>query len=160
MPAEHISNGWAVNTRCGSFDVAVPGGVVIQCPRTDHAATAAMSRNATAPQQAVKLDGVHAVAADGREDVVEHPCLELLGGGQLGGDNQPVQVALADEPDLLDATSRLKGVVFHDPLAVTCQGIFRVGVAEGGGHIPAVEQDLPAGGDGSDRAELVVGERM
>ncbi|GGG80547.1 hypothetical protein GCM10007338_18870 [Corynebacterium pelargi] len=27
------------------------------------------------------VDGVHAVAADGREDVVEHPRLELLGGG-------------------------------------------------------------------------------
>lgn len=106
------------------------------------------------------VDGVHAVAADGREDVVEHPRLELLGGGQIGGDNQPVQVALADEPDLLDATSRLKGVVIHDPLTVTHQGIFRVGVAEGGGDIPTAEQDLPAGGDGSDRAELVVGERL
>ena len=100
------------------------------------------------------------MAADGREDVVEHPRLELLGGGQIGGDNQPVQVALADEPDLLDATSRLKGVVIHDPLTVTRQGIFRVGVAEGGGDIPTAEQDLPAGGDGSDRAELVVGERL
>lgn len=94
------------------------------------------------------------------EDVVEHPGLELLGGGQLGGDNQPVQVARADESDLLDATSRLKGVVIHDPLTVTRQGIFRVGVAEGGRHVPAAEQDLLAGGNGSDRAELVVGERL
>ena len=106
------------------------------------------------------VDDVHAVTADRREDVVEHPHLELLGGGQIGGDNQPVQVALANEPDLLDATSRLKGVVIHDPLTVTHQGIFRVGVAEGGGDIPTAEQDLPARGDGSDRAELVVGERL
>lgn len=63
------------------------------------------------------------MAADGREDVVEHPRLELLGGGQLRGDNQPVQVALADEPDLLDATSRLKGVVIHAPLTVTRQAL-------------------------------------
>lgn len=106
------------------------------------------------------VDGVHAVTADGREDVVEHPRLELPGDGQLGGDDQPVQVAFADEPDLLDATSRFKGVVIHDSLAVTRQGIFRVGVAEGGRHVLAVEQDLPARGDGSDRTELVVGERM
>ena len=32
------------------------------------------------------VDGVHAVTADRREDVVEHPRLELPGGGQLGGD--------------------------------------------------------------------------
>ena len=50
--------------------------------------------------------------------------------------------------------------MIHDPLTVTHQGIFRVGVAEGGGDIFAAEQDLPAGGDGSDRAELVVGERL
>ncbi|WP_268234370.1 hypothetical protein [Corynebacterium pelargi] len=43
---------------------------------------------------------------------------------------------------------------------MTRQGIIRVGVAEGGRHGPAAEQDLPAGGDGSDRAELVIGERL
>lgn len=69
------------------------------------------------------------MTADGREDVVEHPRLELPGGGQLGGDK-------------------------------TRQSILRVGVAEGGGDIFSAEQELPLGGDGSDRAELVVGERL
>ncbi|WP_280990782.1 hypothetical protein [Brevibacterium mcbrellneri] len=39
-------------------------------------------------------------------------------------------------------------------------GVGGVLVAEGVGHVSAAEQDLPTRGDGSDRAELVVGERL
>ena len=60
-------------------------------------------------------------------------------------------VAFADEPDLLDATRRLKGVTKRNPLAAILECLARVGVAEGGGNIPAAEQHLPAGGDGSSR---------
>ncbi|OFR33190.1 hypothetical protein HMPREF2891_08900 [Actinomyces sp. HMSC065F11] len=55
--------------------------------------------------------------------------------------------------------SRLKVVVSDDSLAVTRQFIFRIGVAEGGSHVLAAQQDLSARGEGSDRVELVVGER-
>ena len=43
---EHISGLGTVNPRCGCQSVVVGGGVVAQCQRTDHAATAAAIPNA------------------------------------------------------------------------------------------------------------------
>ena len=43
---EHISGSGTVNPRCGCQSVVISGGVVAQCQRTDHAATAAVIPNA------------------------------------------------------------------------------------------------------------------
>ena len=43
---EHISGLNTVNAQCGCQSVVVGGGVVTQCQRTDHAATAAVIPNA------------------------------------------------------------------------------------------------------------------
>ena len=50
-------------------------------------------------------DHVAAMAADGREHLVEHPSLETLGVGELGVGDEAVDVALGDEAHLLFLSS-------------------------------------------------------
>ena len=86
---------------------------------------------------------VHAVAANRRQHLIEHPCFELQRCREFGGDDEAVEVTFGNEANLLDSASGLKGVVFPDPLAVTCQGILCVGVAERDGDILATKQRQP-----------------
>ncbi|MDY5129576.1 hypothetical protein CJ184_006290 [Actinotignum urinale] len=50
--------------------------------------------------------------------------------------------------------------MIHEPLAVTCQGILCVGVAEHGGHVLATKQRLAVVGDGADDSEGIVGKGL
>lgn len=89
------------------------------------------------------LDGdVSSVLADLWDDLVEEPVFERDRAGQLAGDDQPVHVAFADERCVLYSACGLKGVAFHDPLAMASDGIVGIGVAECGGDVASAVFDL------------------
>lgn len=66
------------------------------------------------------LDGfggeVAAVLADGGEDFVDYPCFELFCFGELGVEDQSVEVTFGDEAGLLCSTWSRKGSRFGNPL--------------------------------------------
>lgn len=84
--------------------------------------------------------GVHSVFADGGEYLINYPCFELFGFWEFGVEDQAVDVPFGDESNLLGSTWSLKGVVFHDPLAVSLESVRRVRVSEDGGYVFSAEE--------------------
>ena len=100
------------------------------------------------------------MAADGGQDLVDNPGFEVLGCGELGGEDEPVQVTFGDEPGALHTTSGFKGVVNHHPLAVLFDCVGRILVPQGGSHITAAEIHLVLMLDSSDRPKSIVSEYL
>ena len=71
-------------------------------------------------------------------------------GFQLGAANQTHHVRFVDDANLLESASCLKGVAFHDPLAMTIHRIGFVGISKGSAHILADEPGLFVNGDRPD----------
>lgn len=97
---------------------------------------------------------VSAGAADRRQDIVKHPPLKLLGSGQTAVCDEPVNVALSDEPGFLCAACGLKGVAKRDPLAMLGKCVFRVRVPKRRCNISAAEQHFAVLFHGADAAEV------
>lgn len=85
--------------------------------------------------------GVHAVLADGGEDLIDNPCFELFCFRELGVEDQSVEVAFGDEAGFLCASEVVDdGVMIRYPLAVTCQCVIRILVSEGDCYVLATEK--------------------
>ena len=76
------------------------------------------------------------MAADRGKDLVDNPGFEVLGCGELGGEDEPVQVTFGDEPGFLSATERIRdGVVKRHPTAMLLDSVHSVGITEHSGYI-------------------------
>lgn len=84
---------------------------------------------------------VHAVFADGGQNLIEHPALELFRTGQLRVGDEPVQVAFGEKVHLLFSPIG-KGVAFHDPLAMAGQRVVLVLIPQRLAGIRTTEQRL------------------
>ena len=70
--------------------------------------------------------------ADGGENLIHYPRLEAGGGGQLGANNQAVEIALGDKttPHDLLRILRMRCVAFHDRPAMPQNSVTRIGISE------------------------------
>ena len=63
--------------------------------------------------------GVHAVLADGGQDLIDNPCFELFGCWELGVEDQSVEVTFGDEACFLCASETVEdGVTNRYPTAM------------------------------------------
>ena len=78
----------------------------------------------------------------------------------MRGEDQTVQVAFSDEGEFLCSTRGVKGVAFHDPLAMPLDGIICIGLAERGGGVLGADVDSLSVADDAQVAECWVGEQF
>ena len=85
--------------------------------------------------------GVYAVLADGGQNLFDYPGFELFGCGELGVEDQSVEVAFGDEACFLCASEVVDdGVMNCYTLAVTSQCVIRILVSEGDCYVLATEK--------------------